>query len=681
MRRWLLYGALLALAGGIVAAVVVARLNAYLAGQRAALAARASAALGRPVSFATLRVSWRGGGSVRVTDLHVADDPRRGGGLLSADSALATVSLLDALRGRWRVDDVLIDAPRLTLVADAEGWNVATLAPLRAAPAPSPVAAAGAPAPSATSAPAPAAAAPPLHVAAVRLRDGRVAISDRQHQPPLSLTLEHIDVRLAQPEPRDPVQVRGSAALAGADGATIAADGVITPGTPPRADVHLTWKPIPLAAVAALSRFAPGLVSGGSLGGDLRFNGPIDTIEAPALLAGLTGALTLHDVALRLPAIEAPLSTLSGTLQFGGEAIALRATTARLAGAPLAIDCRAARPAAATAQCRVTAAALDLAPLAQIDATLAGVTLDATAPLRDADPILRLAVAIDEIQWRGAPLRQARAEGTLQRRALEITQATARVFGGSAHATGRCADLDGPTPQCSVQLGVDDARVGPALAAVTGQAQRVDGRVGGELRVTARGRDPIAARRSLRGTGSVWMRDGVVQGLNLAQRVLGALPGIDTVVRRTGRASRLLGDGATRFERLSATVRIAEERVASDDLTLIADDFTVDARGSLRFDGALTGRGLFRGAAPLVDDLSRGIPVLGSLMASTTGLVTVPFSVSGTVEDPRLDPDLSGVVSGLGREVNAGIQTLFGDPRRGAPGGALRRPLDQLLGR
>ena len=146
MRRWVLLGAAVAVVGAAALALAVARLNAYLAAHRDALAAQASAALGRPVSFAAVRVSWRGGGSVRVTDLRVADDPRFGGDLLTAASAVASISLLDAARGRWRIRSAVIDAPHLTLIGDAEGWNVESLVPLQepaaadAAPVPQPAA-------------------------------------------------------------------------------------------------------------------------------------------------------------------------------------------------------------------------------------------------------------------------------------------------------------------------------------------------------------------------------------------------------------------------------------------------------------------------------------------------------------------------------------------------------------
>ncbi|HSP99027.1 MAG TPA: hypothetical protein VL049_17530 [Candidatus Dormibacteraeota bacterium] len=104
MRRWLLLGAAVLVVGAAAIAYALARLNGYLIAHRDELATWASQAVGRPLSFASIGVSLRGGGGARITDLRVADDRRFGGGdFLRAASAVVSVSLLDAARGQLRV--------------------------------------------------------------------------------------------------------------------------------------------------------------------------------------------------------------------------------------------------------------------------------------------------------------------------------------------------------------------------------------------------------------------------------------------------------------------------------------------------------------------------------------------------------------------------------------------------
>jgi hypothetical protein len=176
----------------------------------------------------------------------------------------------------------------------------------------------------------------------------------------------------------------------------------------------------------------------------------------------------------------------------------------------------------------------------------------------------------------------------------------------------------------------------------------------------------------------VRVTNGVVRGINLAERVLGAVPGVGALLRSSGRAADVLGSGATRFARLTASVHIGNEQIASNDVALSAEDYSVDATGTIGFAGGVAVRGTFHGSAPLVAD----VPVLGKLAASTKGIVAVPFTVRGTLADPKVEPDLSSVAGGIGRDAVDGLDALFGapDPKRGKRGGLLRRGLDYLFG-
>ena len=690
MRRWLLLGAAAAAVVGAVAVVAaLARLNDYLSAHRDDLAAWASTALGRPVSFASIGVSLRGGGRARITDLRVGDDPRFGDGdFLRAASAVVSVSLLDAARGRLRIRAVVVDAPSVTLSRDAAGWNVDSLALLRGGP---PAAQSGSPpattvaTPQAVAAAAPGAP-PPFVIESIRLRNGAVAVSDQRRQPPSTLRVTQLDLSLSQPAPAAPIRVKGSAALFSSEDRNATVDGTLTPGAPATAAFDGRWDPVPLADLQAVIPALGDLAAGGRVGGDLHFAGPISRGDGgpAAVLANLTGSLTLQGLALRVPAVALPLSDLTGSLQLTPEAIDLSDTTARLGETPVAVGCRLAPPTSGVAQCRVSAASIDLRPLQLGDGTLRGVTVDASVPPFDPQPLLQATVTIADGQLGTAPFRAVAVTGSWQAGTLEIAHAAVEGFGGSADGNGRCSDMLEPTPSCTAQASLHGIQIATALAALQPRKPpQVDGRLDADIRLSASGREGATLRRSLRGNGSVRVSNGVVQGVNLAQRVLGAVPGVDKVVRSGGRAAALLGGGATRFDHLTATLRIADQRVASNDVVLNAPDFSVDGGGSVGFSGDLDARGTFRGAAPLIDDLTSGVPVLGTLVAGTKGIVTIPFTVRGTVADPKVEPNLGSVAGDISRQADAGLQALFGkpDPKRGNPGGVLRQGLDKLLGR
>ena len=613
MRRWLLLGAGLVAAAVAAVAIAAMRLNDYLQAHRDELAARASLALGRRVTFDTVRVSLRDGGSARLTGLRVGDDPRFGPApFLEAASATVSLALLDAVRGRLRIRSVAIDAPRLRLERDADGWNVESLVPLRARRPEIPP----------TAAPGPAdgdreTTASGRRVDALHVRDGEVTLTDRSRQPPVTFTSAQMDVRLSQPAAPARLQLAGTAALAGAPRPNATFDGQLLAGAPPSAEGQLRWDALPIAALQPLLAGLGVSDLHGDVSGALRFSGPLAVIgggHLGELLAAVDGSLELHGIGIARHDAALRVDDFSGALRIDGAAL-------ELTGAALRIG--------------------------------------------------------------DAPVRALSATATLRGEAAELGRLAASAFGGTVQASARCTGVTTPAPACATDVAGQHLQVAAMLGALRGgAAARVDGTLDTAWHLATTGLDTAALRRSARGTGSIQVVDGVVRNLNLAQRVLGALPGVD-VRRAGGRGAALLGGSETRFQRLSATVRIADEHARSDDLVLAAADFSVAASGSVAFDGGISARGTLRAAAPLVADLGREIPVLGRLTASTEGLIAVPFSVRGTLATPRVEPDLAAVAGEVGHGVAQGLEALFGAPDRARdkPGGVLRQGLDKIFGR
>ena len=690
MRRWLVLGVAALLTGAAAAAFALARLNAYLVTNRAALAAQASAAFGRPVQFDAIGVSLRGGGSAEITNLRIGDDPRFGDGdFLRADSAVVTIAPLAALRGLVQVRAVVVDAPRLILVRDAEGWNIDSLLspPAGAAPAP--------PAPPLAATPAVATAtddAPPLapRIGSLTMRNGTVQVTDRDQQPPVSLTIDQVDLAVSDWAPGQPVRLRASAALFGAAATNAELDGTVTPGEPSTADVSATWQPLALAAVVPLVPQLAQLGLQGEVGGTLRFNGPLPAdgdVLSVLPLAALSGTLTLRDVAVTHATLPVPVSDLTGSIAFGAEAIELSAAQLRIDGQPATLGCRIAPPTATSARCQLGVERLPLQRFGLGESEAHGVRVEVDLPVAPGAAGHRLQLAVGGGQLRGAPLQSIAATGAMQDGTLTIEQATMEAFGGSARLDGSCTAIDTPAPECATHVTVQGARLAGVLAGLgSDAARRLDGRLTADLQVAVRGRDADALRRSLRGGGTVRIDDGVIHDLNLAQRVLGALPGVSGLMSSGGRVAQLLGSGDTRFSQLTATLRVADQRLASDDVRLTATDFDVEAAGSTGFAGDLSARGTFRGAAPLVDDLVGGVPLLGRLAAGSKGLIVIPFTVSGTIDAPRVEPDLKAVAGGIGQDAAAGLDALLGSANSagGKAGGAVRKgidTLDRLFGR
>jgi len=181
MRKFVILGAVL-LVLAVALFVAASNLNHYLEENREWLAEQASTALGRSVTFDEIGVSLRGGLGARVTSVAIGEDPSFGKGeFLRADRIDAVIKILPALRGRYEVARVEIDAPEINIIKTRNGFNFDSLGP-----------AGGDAAPAAKKEPS-AAGALPFLVSSLRIDDGRLQFSDRTTSPASELKVEHLD--------------------------------------------------------------------------------------------------------------------------------------------------------------------------------------------------------------------------------------------------------------------------------------------------------------------------------------------------------------------------------------------------------------------------------------------------------------------------------------------------------
>ena len=186
--------------------------------------------------------------------------------------------------------------------------------------------------------------------------------------------------------------------------------------------------------------------------------------------------------------------------------------------------------------------------------------------------------------------------------------------------------------------GVDVAKL--ASAAQQGAESKVTGTfdAGVSLR-TALGADPLAA---LTGQGNFSVRDGMLKGFKLEGK-------------RAAMASLLqieVPSGDTPFRLFAGDLRIQQQRVHSQKVSLEADAMQATMKGSFGFDGTLnySGTGVLGGEggeqAQLQDQpaeepkrsrnpLASIGKLFGKVAQGTIGRMRVPISVSGTFAQPR----------------------------------------------
>ena len=174
-----------------------------------------------------------------------------------------------------------------------------------------------------------------------------------------------------------------------------------------------------------------------------------------------------------------------------------------------------------------------------------------------------------------------------------------------------------------------------AVTAFAGQSGLLTGRLSSSLDVHGRGLDADAVLGSARGTAHAEIADGVVQNLGLVRAVVLAGSG-----RRDSQTALADVSSDEPFSRLSATLNIADGTAHTDDLHFESPSVALSADGLLALDGSVIDlEGQIRLSQALTEQAGRDLV----RYTQEDGRVTLPVTVSGSVEDFRVGIDLAGL--------------------------------------
>ncbi len=586
----------------VVVAVFAAGIAALLAATalipaetvRHAVIAEIRAATGlTPVIRGDVSVSLFPSATVSFSDV-VLGDERGAEPALAADRLTAKLQLLPLLFGRIAPDDLALTRPRLVVAVEPDGrsnWSglVATLAR--------------------TLKPGPQKSEHVLSFSELRMTSGTITVIDAARR--ISEELSGVELSFAWP------------AISRSFGAT----------------GRFTWRGDTFNAsanaadlVAALSGDRSGLKL--RLAGNpfkLAFDGSIS--QRPSLK--LEGTLAVDGKSLREALRWGSHQPLPGT-GLGQFALKAQATltggTAVLSGVNIELDGNVAEGVMAFAS----------EPRVGVKGTLAADTLDLT-PYVSTFEVLRS----NERNWSRGPIAiggLADFDLDLRLSAARVTVATARlgrtgvaanlrdgrltVAIGEAQAYGGV--LKGALVLAKTHAGADiksqlqftDVNLESCLGELFG-IRKLEGKGNLTLALEATGESVLGLTRTLAGTGSLVARQGGIAGFNVEQ----------LLKRLEQRPLSIGGDfrrGRTPFERLSATVKIAEGSATIEDVTLEGGVIRLALGGSAH--------------VPTRDLDLKGTATLISAAADAAPVFELPFVVQGPWDDPILLPDAQSLI-------------------------------------
>jgi hypothetical protein len=280
-----------------------------------------------------------------------------------------------------------------------------------------------------------------------------------------------------------------------------------------------------------------------------------------------------------------------------------------------------------------------------------GATGAAAAPSAAPGPLdLTLAIEAARGDIADVPFASLTATANVAPGGVRIDPLALGLFGGRLEGSLN-ADLSGAEPALAVKgtlSGVDMTR----FTEFAGQPGSVTGTLNADVSVTGRGTDPSPALASARGQGSAVISNGAIKGLQLVRPIVLAF-GKPDAAQPT--------EGGERFSRLSATYNLAGGVVSLGALSFESRDVELDGAGTLRVaNRALDVRANARLSKELTAQAGRDL----IRYTADDGRVTVPVTITGSIEAPQVGVNLAGVAqravtNELKRRAGDAIRDLF----------------------
>ncbi|HVN84184.1 MAG TPA: AsmA family protein [Candidatus Binatia bacterium] len=303
---------------------------------------------------------------------------------------------------------------------------------------------------------------------------------------------------------------------------------------------------------------------------------------------------------------------------------------------------------------------IDFALSAAADAERPNISLTGTlGPLSQRDRL--------PVQVRGAlgPFRGVRAaidalevEALLSRDAVDVAHLRGDTMGGHFDLSGSIAlSAGGPV---SLAGRFDQISLAQLLTLRPGQPPiAIDGAAAAQIDLTTQANADFA--RALNGTIAVTTTRGSLRQFNVVRELLdrvARLPGLAQLLagRVKSTYSRLLTAPDTRFERASATLHFIYGRATTNDLALVAEDFTVRASGWFNVDRDIDVSGSLMMSKRFSDDIVADVTE-AKYVVDDNGQLGVPFRLRGRIGEAKPKPDDDALAQMAERALSRGAAT------------------------
>lgn len=228
-----------------------------------------------------------------------------------------------------------------------------------------------------------------------------------------------------------------------------------------------------------------------------------------------------------------------------------------------------------------------------------------------------------------------------------------QLFEGQVKATGKVIS-GSPAPPFESTASVQGLQLGPALDAIASAQVSISGTAGADLALQGRGFTRSQLTQSLAGTAHVAVKDGKIEGVNFLQEALSILSIAGMAVDNPK---------ATAFSTIETDLAVKQGVVAVQRLLMDSHDFQATGRGTVGFDQQVNLTVNLHLSQDVSLKLAGASPVVK--VAMKDGRVTLPLTITGTVQAPTYGIDTKALTGKVQEQVQKKVEEAVGGLLKG----------------
>lgn len=228
-----------------------------------------------------------------------------------------------------------------------------------------------------------------------------------------------------------------------------------------------------------------------------------------------------------------------------------------------------------------------------------------------------------------------------------------QLFEGQVKATGKVIS-GSPAPPFESTASVQGLQLGPALDAIASAQVSISGTAGADLALQGRGFTRSQLTQSLAGTAHVAVKDGKIEGVNFLQEALSILSIAGMAVDNPK---------ATAFSTIETDLAVKQGVVAVQRLLMDSHDFQATGGGTVGFDQQVNLTVNLHLSQNVSLKLAGASPVVK--VAMKDGRVTLPLTITGTVQAPTYGIDTKALTGKVQEQVQKKVEEAVGGLLKG----------------